>query len=106
MRQQKLHGLDDAFADRQPGFPAERANLARVEKDEWIVADPAALAARVFKPRLYAHLGADPADRLVDLAVFIRAQVIQSDFRGRFYKRELNGIETVLNIKVGLALFA
>ena len=41
----------DSLADRQLRRPAERPDPGRVEKDEWIVADPAAIAAGILELR-------------------------------------------------------
>src|SRR5678815_3627280 len=55
-------GLHDALLDRELRFPAGGLNFFRVEKDERIVANPAAVAAGIIEPRLQAERGTDAAD--------------------------------------------
>ena len=43
--------------------------LRRIEEDEWIVSDPAAIAAGVLDTGATPSAFADPADRIVHLAV-------------------------------------
>ena len=79
VRLEVLERPDHALADRQRRLPAERADLRAVEEDERAVADPAALAARVDALGRQAEVLADPADRVVHLAVLVGAQVEDVD---------------------------
>ena len=82
--------LDETQAISRAGTAASGAGLSRmesfgaqpkprisraVEEDERAVADPAAVAAGVGEARVHAELLRDPADRVVDLAVLVRAEV-------------------------------
>src|SRR4051794_13087599 len=60
--------------NRQFRRPAKLADPATIEKDEGIAPDPAALTAGIFQPRLQLQALADPADRLVNLAIFVLAK--------------------------------
>lgn len=63
-------GSDDALFDGELGLPAGGLDFFRVEKDEWVVADPAFVAAGVFDLWGHAKRGTDVANTLVDLHVF------------------------------------
>src|ERR1043166_6925565 len=67
---------NDALLDRELGRPASGLNFFRVEEDEGIVADPAAIAAGVIETRFQAERSADYADAVVDLHVFRRAEIV------------------------------
>src|SRR5438067_7753816 len=69
---QPAHGADDALFNRQPRLPAGRLDFFRVEEDERIVTDPAAVAAGVFEFRFQAERRADEADAVVDLHILRR----------------------------------
>ena len=66
----------DSLLDGEFRFPAGGLNFFRVEKDERIVANPAAVAAGVVEPRLQPECRADEADAVVDLHEFRRAEVV------------------------------
>src|SRR5688500_13985764 len=68
--------LSRALLDAQLRFPPDRADSFRVEEDERAVADPPAVAAGVRQLGFHAHLRAAPADGVVALTVFIRAQIV------------------------------
>src|SRR2546425_11775702 len=70
---------DDAFPNGQLRFPAQRSNSRRVEKDEGAVAYPAAVTAGVDSHRIDPKVPTDPTDGVVDLAVFVGAQVEDVD---------------------------
>ena len=58
IRVQPVEGADDALANGQLRLPSERANARGVEEDERVVADPAALAARIGQLGIDAEMAA------------------------------------------------
>ena len=103
--------FDDALFDRELGFPAGCLDFFRVEKDEWIVTDPALVAAGVFELRFQAERGAKVAYALVDLNVFGRAEVVYLRVVLGVFRRGLpgdvqHGVDAVLHVEVALALGA
>ena len=108
---QPLEGADDALLDGEGGVPAGGADFLGVEEDERIVADPAAAAAGVFEGGFQAKTFADVADGVVDLDVFIGAEIVNLDavrgfFRGAEADDMEHGADAVLHVKVGFALGA
>ena len=98
---------NDALADGQLRLPAERANASRVEKDEWVVADPAALAAGSRSARADSRDGGDPADRIIDLdctSSVPRLKILTLSLR--LVDRKKHRIDAVLHVHVGFALRA
>src|ERR1035437_1664407 len=108
---QPLERAPDDLFTRQRGFPAGAADFLCVEKNERVVADPAAAAAGVFEFWFQAECAADVADGIVDLNIFVRAEV--ADFhavlRG-FRRAEIHDVQhsahTVLNVKITFPLRA
>src|SRR5581483_476035 len=76
---QVLQRADHGVADGEGWRPAERADFFGVEEDERAVADPAALAAGVFAIRVQSEMRGNPAERLVDVAVLVGAEVEHVD---------------------------
>src|SRR5690348_15523759 len=103
---QEFDGTLDSLADAQLRAPAQGANAAAVEEDERAVADPAPLAAGVGQVRLNTQVFADPADGVVDLAVFVRPQIEDIYFIGSLLNRQQHGVDAVLHIQIGLLLLA
>src|SRR5687767_1358382 len=99
-----LERADDARANREPGPPADGANLRGIEEDERIVADPAALAARVVDGRRGPKVPGDPANRLVDVAVLVGAEIVDVDLVAGAFDRHQDRVDAVLNVQIGLAL--
>ena len=60
-------------------LPAERTQFGAIEPDHWAIAGPATRAARIFHFRVEAKPGANPAERLLDGAIFVRTQVENID---------------------------
>src|SRR6516164_8194339 len=103
---EKFHCADDRLLNGELWLPAERANGGTVQKDERIVTDPAAIAAAITQLGLESEMAADPPDRIVDLAVLVRAEVEDVDLLGSGVDSEHHGVEAVLNIQIRLTLGA
>src|SRR5262249_18379156 len=101
-----VEGGQDGLANGQPRFPAQGTDLAGIEEDEGTVADPAAFPTAVVPLRLDVEPFTDPAQRLIDRAVFVRAEVEDVERRRRLVEDEEDGIDAVLNVEVRLALLA
>src|SRR5262249_19787706 len=71
-----------------------------------IVAYPSAAASRVTQIRVEAQVPANPADRVVHPAVFIRAEIEDIHCAAGPLQRQQNGVDAVLHIKVRLTLGA
>src|SRR5829696_7354796 len=82
-----LQGAANALFNGQFGFPAGRPDFFCFEEDEWVVADPAPAAARIFEARLETESFADKANRVVDLDVMVGAEIVDLDAMLRFFGR-------------------
>src|SRR2546428_14090230 len=76
VRLKVLHRLLHPLPDGQLRLPSEPANFFRIQKDERAVAGPAPVAAGVPPLGVDAEFLADPADRVVHLAVVVRAEAV------------------------------
>ena len=108
---QPLQSTNDGLLDRQFRAPTGGFHLVDVEEDERVVPNPAAVAAGILEARLHAQMVADAADRVVDLHVFIGAEVVGFDAmlrppRGIQAHHVQDGVKAILNVKVGLPLRA
>src|SRR5665213_2401237 len=103
---QPVHGADDAFADGEPRLPAKCCDAGGIEKNELVVADPAARAAGIGELRRHAEMAGDPADGIVDLAIFRCAEIVDVDLLLRPLQREQDRITAILHIEIRFLLFA
>src|SRR5690606_26909174 len=94
------------LTDGQLGRPAERPHLTAVKEDERVIANPTALAAAVNPFRVQTKMFRNPVHRIVDLAGFVGSQIIDIDLFVRFLDHHQDRVDTVMNVKIGLALFA
>jgi len=106
-----LERADDGLLDGQRGFPAGGADFFGVEKNERVVADPALLAAGVFQFGFEAERAANETDGIIDLNVFVRAEVVGFDsMPGQFGRGPLHDaqhrVEAIADVEVGFLLFA
>src|SRR5260221_3046819 len=95
-----------AVPNRHLWRPTQRLDSAAIKKDERIVPNPAALAAGVGKLRLQLKPLANPADRLVDLAILALSKIEDIDAASGTFDCDQDRIDAVLNIKIGFALLA
>src|ERR1051325_9002360 len=98
--------LENAVADRELGRPAQRSHLLAVKQDERVVSDPAAIATRVLASRLDTERFADPANRVVDLAILVGTEIEDVDLARRTLRRHENRVDAVLYVEIRLALLA
>src|SRR5207244_3433120 len=97
-------GPNDPRADCHRRPPAQGADAGTIEKDERAVADPAPLAAGVSQAGRNAQLLADPSDRIVNLAVLVRAEVEQVDAVAGLCQRQHDRVHAVADVQVRLPL--
>ena len=88
------------------GFHPSARMRSRVEQDERAVADPAALAARIGQLRADAEALRNPADRVVDAACFVGAEIEDMDLVVEDADREQHRVDAVVHVEIGFALLA
>ena len=93
-----------AFFNRQFGLPTQGKQFLCIQKDKWTVANPAARPAAVNKPGMIAQRLTNPANRIVNLAVFMCTEVKYIHLFLSLGMDQQNGIDAVLHVKVRLAL--
>ena len=108
---QPFKGADNALFDGEGGVPAGGADFRRIEEDERVIAHPAAAAAGVFEGGFQGKGFADVAHGVVNLHVFVGAEIINFDavprlLRGAEADDMEHGADAVLHVEVGLALGA
>src|SRR5262249_790154 len=84
---------DHTLPDAQGGLPAQPADPRAVEENERAVTNPPSLSPGVDTFGKDTEMLADPPDRVVDLAVLVRAEVEDIDLASRTRDREQHRIE-------------
>src|SRR5208282_4049095 len=99
-----INGKLDRFADAQFRPPADSANAARVEKDEWNIADPTAVATRIGEARIKTEPACNPTGGILHLAIFVRAEIEDVDLGVGALDRRQHGLNAIGNVKIGFTL--
>src|ERR1043166_6809940 len=102
MRNEVFQCCYDAGLDGQLRCPTKGTDPAAVKEDEGIIANPAALAPRVDQLGRNVEPPTNPANRLVDLAIFILAQIEDIDRLGGFSDRNHDRVYAIVDIEVRL----
>src|ERR1700722_14083901 len=104
VRADELDRGQNRLPDGQSRFPAQRANPRAIEQDKWAIPDPAAFASGVCKLRMQPQMFANPADGVVDFAIFVRAEIEDVYLAVRPLNRKKNGVNAILHVQVGCSL--
>src|SRR5688572_31109948 len=84
--------------------PAQCTDFGCIEKNERVVANPATITPRVNALRIQPQALANPANRVINLAILVRTEIVDIDLFLRLFHHKKNGINTILHIKIGFAL--
>ncbi len=108
---QPLKRASNALFNRERRFPAGGADFLGVEKDERVVADPSTIATGIFEFWIQAERAADDADGVVDLNVFIRAEIVDlhavfGALRGAEIDDMEHGAHAIADVKITFSLRA
>src|ERR1700679_1881450 len=74
----RAHELDrgpNRLLDGQSRLPTQCADPRAIQQDKWAIPNPAAFASGVCKLRMQPQMFANPADGVVDFAIFVRTQI-------------------------------
>src|ERR1700691_1474236 len=104
VRADELDRGQNRLPDGQSRLPAPGADPRAIEQDKWAIPDPAAFASGVCKLRMQPQMFANPADGVVDFAIFVRAEIEDVYFAVRPINRKKNGVNAILHVQVRFSL--
>ena len=92
--------------NRQARPPTQCTNSRTIEEYERTVTYPSALTPSIRQLRVQAKIFANPSDRVVYFAVFVGSKIEDVDFAIGTIECGENGVDTILDIQIGLPLMA
>src|SRR5882724_2137712 len=101
-----IHGPKQPLIDRETRLPPKCLDSRAIEKDEGTVAHPSTLTPGELQLRRDPHALGDQTDRVVYLAVLVRAEVEDIDAIGRLVDYQEFGVAAVVHVQVGRGGFA
>src|SRR5438105_5913429 len=101
---QVIDSLENGFANTEVRFPAQRADLRAIKKNERTVANPSPVSAGIGNRGLQSEVLTDPPDRVIDLAILVGAQIEDVYAGVCLFDGQQHGIDAVVYVQIRFPL--